>query len=562
MPTAPDGRGSVRVKPPRAVSRPENAGPATRTPGSPFDVVALVTSAGGLSALNQLLRAVPDDFDAALVVVQHLGGQRSYLAEILHRRSSLPVHWIADHDLLKRGQIYVCPPQQLLEIMPDAECLVRPMEPDHRLRPIDFFLSSLAGSYGRRAVVAVLTGMGSDSAAGSQAVSQAGGTVLVQSPESAKHPAMPSAVIGTGTADLILPLPELGRVLADVVAGGALPRPLSERAATDTLFAGDGEVPAMLREMNWTRTTFGPVGGWSAALRTVIRVVLDSPLAMCLFWGPDRVQLYNDPYRMMMGSGHAAGLGQPSRPSRPEAWHLDEPILARAGRGEPMTVHDALLPFTRHGSLENAWFDLSYLPVRGDDGQVAGTLCLKVETTADVLSRRRLGTLSALNTATSGTATRESAFGQALNVLVASSQDIPFAVGYRLDGQEGQAHLAGAAGVSPGSPMAPHVIELTSAGSWPLRRIVTAGEPLVIDQLPALFPDVSARPDGRLPSSALLLPLRDSGDDGVTGVLVLGLSPLLPLDAGYRDFLLLVAAQTEPVLAAAQSRHREHRRLR
>jgi len=227
-----------------------------------------------------------------------------------------------------------------------------------------------------------------------------------------------------------------------------------------------------------------------------------------------------------------------------------------------MTVHDALLPFTRHGSLENAWFDLSYLPVRGDDGQVAGTLCLKVETTAGVLSRRRLGTLSALNTATSGTATREPAFGRALNVLAASSQDIPFAVGYRLDGQEGQAHLAGAAGVPPGSPMAPHVIELTSAGSWPLRRIVTAGEPLVIDQVPALFPDVSAGPDGRLSSSALLLPLRGSGDDGVTGVLVLGLSPLLPLDAGYRDFLLLVAAQTEPVLAAAQSRHREHRRRR
>jgi CheB methylesterase/GAF domain-containing protein len=544
------------------VSRPDNVSPATMTSGSPFDVVALVTSAGGLSALNQLLRVLPDDFDAALVVVQHLGGQRSYLAEILHRRSPLPVHWIADHDLLKRGQVYVCPPQHLLEIMPDAECLIRPMEPDHRLRPIDFFLSSLAGSYGRRAVVAVLTGMGNDAAAGSQAVSQAGGTVLVQSPESAGHPSMPSGVIDTGTAHMILPLPELGRVLADVVAGGTLPRPLSERAAADTLFAGGGEVPAMLREMNWTRTTFGPVGEWPAALRTVIRVVLDSPLAMCLFWGPDQVQLYNDPYRMMMGSGHPAGLGQPGRPSLPDAWHLNEPIFARAGRGEPVAVHDALLPFTKHGILENAWFDLNYLPVRDDDGRVAGTLCLMVETTADVLSRRRLDTLSALSTATSGSATRESAFGQTLSVLAASSQDVPFAVGYHLDGQEGQAHLAGAAGVQPGSPMAPDVIGLTSARSWPLRRVVTRGEPLVIDQVAALFPGVPARPGGRPASSALLLPLRDSGGDRVTGVLVLGVSPLLPLDAGYRAFLLLVAAQIEAALAAAQSRHREHRRLR
>jgi chemotaxis response regulator CheB len=194
-----------------------------------FDLVALVASAGGLSALNHVLRPLPDDFSAALVIVQHLGGTGSRLVEILGRRSPLPVQWIADHDSLEPGHVYVCPPQQLLEVTPDAECSVRPMEPDHRLRPIDFFLASLAASYGPRAMVVVLTGMGRDSAAGTEAVSQAGGTVLVQSPESAEYPVMPSAVIDAGVADMVLPLPELGQVIADVVAGGSLPRPLSGR---------------------------------------------------------------------------------------------------------------------------------------------------------------------------------------------------------------------------------------------------------------------------------------------------------------------------------------------
>ncbi len=184
-------------------------------------MVALVASAGGLAALIQVLLTLPDDFNAALVVVQHLGGPVSRLAEILGRRSPLPVHWIGDHDLLKAGHVYVCPAQRLLEIRPDAECLIRVMEPDHRLRPIDFFLASLARSYGRRAMVVVLTGMGGDSAAGSEAVSQASGTVLVQSPKSADHPMMPTAVIGIGAADIVLPLSELGRMIADVVAGGA-----------------------------------------------------------------------------------------------------------------------------------------------------------------------------------------------------------------------------------------------------------------------------------------------------------------------------------------------------
>jgi chemotaxis response regulator CheB len=189
-----------------------------------FDVVALVASAGGLAALDHVLRSLPDDFGAALVIVQHLGGTGSNLVEILNRRSPLPVRWIADHDSLKPGHVYICPPQQLLVVMPDAECSVRPMEPDHRLRPIDFFLVSLAASYGRRAMVVVLTGMGRDATAGSEAVSQAGGTVLVQSPESAEYPMMPSSVIDAGVADMVLPLSELGRGIMDVVAGHTPPR--------------------------------------------------------------------------------------------------------------------------------------------------------------------------------------------------------------------------------------------------------------------------------------------------------------------------------------------------
>jgi signal transduction histidine kinase len=211
--------------------------------------------------------------------------------------------------------------------------------------------------------------------------------------------------------------------------------------------------------------------------------------------------------------------------------------------------------------VENAWFDLSYLPVRDDDGQVAGALCVVVETTAEVLSRRRLHTVHALTTATSGSATRETAFEQALDTLAANGQDILFAVGYHLDAKGGRAQLARAVGVQPGGPMAPHEIELTSSGSWPLRSAVAAPEPVVVDQLSARFPGVVAGPDGQPPSSALLLALRDSGDAQPAGVLILGMNPLLPLDASYRDFLLLVAAQTETALAEAQSRHRERRRL-
>jgi two-component system chemotaxis response regulator CheB len=192
--------------------------------GVTFDVVALVASAGGLSAIEHVLSQLPEDFAAALVVVQHLGGASSSLVDILGRHSPLPTEWIADRVKFEPGRVYVCPPRRLLKVKPDAECSLQPMGPADRLRPIDFFLTSLADSYGPRAIVVVLTGMGRDSAVGCQTVSQAGGTVLVQSPGSAEYPGMPSAVLESGVADLVLPLPELGQVIADVVSRGGLPQ--------------------------------------------------------------------------------------------------------------------------------------------------------------------------------------------------------------------------------------------------------------------------------------------------------------------------------------------------
>ena len=221
MPTA--GVGGANEIPPPATAAPDPRPGATETTGLPF-VVALVASAGGLSAINHVLLRLPPGLPAAVVVVQHLGSLGSNLAEILRRRSALPVAWIAGHERLRPGRVYVCPPKQMLEVMPDAECSLTPVDRDHRLRPIDFFLMSLADSCGQRAMAVVLTGMGRDSADGSQAVSRAGGTVLVQSPDSAEFPGMPSAVIESGTADLVLPLRDIGAAIADVVARGATSR--------------------------------------------------------------------------------------------------------------------------------------------------------------------------------------------------------------------------------------------------------------------------------------------------------------------------------------------------
>ena len=92
-----------RVRPPEDVTR------GART--NRVEVVTLVTSAGGLGALSVVLRELPEDFPAAVVVAQLLGGQGSSLLDILERRIALPLEWARDGGRICAGRVTVCPPR-------------------------------------------------------------------------------------------------------------------------------------------------------------------------------------------------------------------------------------------------------------------------------------------------------------------------------------------------------------------------------------------------------------------------------------------------------------------
>src|SRR3712207_2685411 len=177
------------------MSQPARAAAEVATPSGTgsVEVVALVTSAGGLEALTRVLADLPADFGAAVVVAQHLGGQGSKLVEILDRRIALPVDWARDGARIEPGRVTVCQPRAMLEVLPDRTCSIRPIESRLADRPLDVLLTSIGDTFGAAALAVVLTGMGDDSAAGAAAVRSAGGVVVAQSEDTAEHPAMPRA---------------------------------------------------------------------------------------------------------------------------------------------------------------------------------------------------------------------------------------------------------------------------------------------------------------------------------------------------------------------------------
>ncbi|HKU62888.1 MAG TPA: response regulator [Gemmatimonadales bacterium] len=381
---------------------------------------------------------------------------------------------------------------------------------------------------------------------------------------------MPRETIARGAADLVLPLSEIAPVVTQVLGGGDLPRPRAEIEAAETLLSGDGEVMRLLRDIDWSRTSLGPISSWPVSLRTTLRLVLDSRMPMSVLWGPDLIQLYNDAYRLLMGPKHPAGLGQPSRLAFAEVWHLNQPIYQRVLAGESVTLTDALYPITRRDKSEDAWLDVCFTPVRGEVGEVAGVLATAVETTARVLSKRRLRTLQGLAAATAGATHVQVAMQRALAALGGggadgAAEDLPFVLGYLVDDRSRQAQLAASAGVEPGGPMAPRTIDLRAPRSaWPLGRVLEdeAGRyPVLLEELATRFPGSRVSPAGLAPSTALLLPLCPIADEPPAGVLVCGINPRLVLDETYRGFLQLVAAAVSAGLAEAQIRQKEHVRL-
>jgi hypothetical protein len=76
---------------------------------------------------------------------------------------------------------------------------------------------------------------------------------------------------------------------------------------------GRGEMGALIRAFDWSRTPIGAAETWSPALRTLIRVLIANRFPMMLWWGPEYISLYNDAYIPILGRKHPGSLGLPVR---------------------------------------------------------------------------------------------------------------------------------------------------------------------------------------------------------------------------------------------------------
>lgn len=182
-----------------------------------FRVVVVAASAGGLTALAALLTALPSDFPLPLAIVQHIDPNRdSFIANILGRRTKLVVKEAERDDILTPGVVYVAPPGWHMVIVKGGAITLTHTAPVHFVRPsADELFESAARAFGP-AIGVVLSGSGTDGAAGATAVKALGGTVIAQNEATAMFFGMPHAAIESGAVDYVLPLDDIAAQLVSL----------------------------------------------------------------------------------------------------------------------------------------------------------------------------------------------------------------------------------------------------------------------------------------------------------------------------------------------------------
>ncbi len=186
------------------------------------NIVAIGASTGGTEAIRAVLTALPADFPAGIVVVQHMPeGFTASFAARLNELCSLEVKEAANRDLIRPGRVLLAPGHSHMMVKIDDFGAFVELSKGAKMsghRPsVDILFDSVAESYGSRCVATLLTGMGRDGASGMRRIHEGGGLTVAQDAETCVVFGMPKAAINEGSVDVIAPIQSIGTELSRLI---------------------------------------------------------------------------------------------------------------------------------------------------------------------------------------------------------------------------------------------------------------------------------------------------------------------------------------------------------
>ena len=327
---------------------------------------------------------------------------------------------------------------------------------------------------------------------------------------------------------------------------------------------GGGETGQLIRSLDWSTSALGPVAGWPQSLRTALSICMASDLPICVIWGPGRVQLYNDAYRVICGDKHPRSMGQNFAECWREAWSVIGQAHDSAFTGATAFLQSQHIFLERHGYVEECFFTFSFSPIRNEAGAVGGLFHPVIEMTTQMLSERRTRALRDLTAHTSNAKSMEEALALSAETLANYRPDLPFALLFAIDSGDGQARLVGSTGLKADAFANVGTVSLSEdePGFWHVAEVARSGVAVSIDDSGQRISAIASSPYLEPPKAALVLPIIRPGADAPTAIFVAGISPRLPMNEAYRTFCDMLASNVATAVANAAAFDAERRRAR
>ena len=181
-------------------------------------VVAIGASTGGPPVIEKILAALPKEFPAPILIVQHMAeGFIHGFAEWLGQTSSLPVHVPFHGSMTRPGHVYIAPDGAQMKMDATGRIFCTSDVPENGLRPsVSYLFRSVAEIFGKNAVGVLLTGMGRDGAMELKLMKEKGAVTIAQNEESSAVFGMPGEAVKLNAAKYVLPADRIAMVLTSV----------------------------------------------------------------------------------------------------------------------------------------------------------------------------------------------------------------------------------------------------------------------------------------------------------------------------------------------------------
>ena len=324
-----------------------------------------------------------------------------------------------------------------------------------------------------------------------------------------------------------------------------------------------GEMARLIREKDWSATPFGPMEGWSTALRSAVSIILGSRFPMVLYWGETRALIYNDAWAPVPGQKHPWALGRPGYEVWAEIWDIIGPMFDQVmNEGVATWSDDQLLPLNRYGYVEECYFYYSYSPVRGEDGTVEGVFTAVTETTHRVLTERRERLLREISEAVSNTRSAVDACTVALDRLAALPEEAPYILAYLRDEETGRYHLVRRDERVPLLDRIPHSVDLSDSdhGAFFAQAAQNGAPVLIEDVRRRLGTDLPGDPWPEPVVQCLVVPILSPHPGAPHGFLVPALSPRRRYTTDYGTLFERIAGFVTAAITNAEAYAEERRR--